>query len=157
MWRPTASRVLLHGDEDLHDPQNNNAQSKRSKSQNTLEALHHKRKTPRVCDSRRAALQQRRNSSQCAISLLASLNLDYIYSHGSCNTFFFWRTGKATCMNNRSMPLPSSAVLPSIIALACRKQATARKAAAANKLTMLQADPGAPTTRSSRRARQSYM
>jgi hypothetical protein len=47
--------------------------------------------------------------------------------------------------------------VPSIIALACRKQATARKAAAANKLALLQADPGAPTTRSSRRARQSYM
>ncbi|RYF45735.1 MAG: hypothetical protein EOO38_15485 [Cytophagaceae bacterium] len=86
MWRPTASRVLLHGDEDLHDPQNNNAQSKRSKSQNTLEALHHKRKTPRVCDSRRAALQQRRNSSQCAILLLASLILDY--SLGSYNNVF---------------------------------------------------------------------
>ena len=157
MWRPTASRVLLHGDEDLHDPQNNNAQSKRSKSQNTLEALHHKRKTPRVCDSRRAALQQRRNSSQCAILLLASLVLDY--SLGSYNNggFFFWRTGKATCMNRSMMSFPSSAVLPSIIALACRKQATARKAAAANKLAMLRADPGAPTTRSSRRARQSYM
>jgi hypothetical protein len=70
---------------------------------------------------------------------------------------FFWRTGKATCMNRSMMSFPSSAVLPSIIALACRKQATARKAAAANKLAMLRADPGAPTTRSSRRARQSYM